>query len=79
MIWWIIFLGAAITTGFTYLFGFQHFGMHVAMTAIVAAMLALVVVLIVALDWPFRGEISITPNAFVITQRSWADLSFEKK
>jgi hypothetical protein len=45
----------------------------------VAAMLALVVVLIVALDWPFRGEISITPNAFVITQRSWADLSFEKK
>jgi hypothetical protein len=79
VIWWIIFLGAAITTGFTYLFGFQHFGMHVAMTAIVAAMLALVVVLIVALDWPFRGEISITPNAFVMTQRSWADLSFEKK
>jgi len=49
------------------------------MTAIVAAMLALVVVLIVALDWPFRGEISITPNAFVMTQRSWADLCFEKK
>ena len=79
LIWWIIFLGAAITTGFTYLFGFQHFGMHVAMTAIVAAMLALVVVLIVALDWPFRGEISITPNAFIMTQRSWSDLSFEKK
>ena len=49
------------------------------MTAIVAAMLALVVVLIVALDWPFRGEISITPNAFIMTQRSWSDLSFEKK
>ena len=43
------------------------------------SMLALVVVLIVALDWPFRGEISITPNAFVMTQRSWADLAFEKK
>jgi hypothetical protein len=34
---------------------------------------------IVALDWPFRGEVSVTPNAFVMTQRSWADLSFEKK
>jgi hypothetical protein len=31
-------------------------------TAMVAATLALVVVLIIALDWPFRGEISINPT-----------------
>jgi hypothetical protein len=49
------------------------------MTATVAATLALVVVLIIALDWPFRGEISISPDPFIMTQRSWSDVSFDKK
>ena len=77
VIWWIIFLGGAITTGYTYLFGFESFPLHLVMTAAVAAMLALVVVLIVALDWPFRGEISVAPDAFVETQQSWAGLGFD--
>ena len=63
--------GAAITTGYTYLFGFESFGMHIAMTATMAATLALVVVLIIALDYPFRGEISVTPDPFIMTQQSW--------
>jgi Protein of unknown function (DUF4239) len=79
VVWWIVFFGAAITTGYTYLFGYQHFGMHMAMTATLAATLALVVVLIVALDWPFRGEISVTPDPFVMTQQSWSQVSFDKK
>ncbi|MGH7905141.1 MAG: hypothetical protein ACREP6_00770 [Candidatus Binataceae bacterium] len=77
VIWWIIFLGGAITTGFTYLFGFENFRMHLVMTAAVAASLALVVVLIVALDWPLRGEVAVSPEAFINSQRSWADLPFE--
>jgi hypothetical protein len=79
VVWWIVFFGAAITTGFTYFFGYQNFGMHVAMTGTLAATLALVVVLIVALDWPFRGEISVTPDPFVMTQQSWSEVSFDKK
>src|SRR6202521_2514235 len=79
VVWWIVFFGAAITTGYTYFFGYQNFGMHMAMTATLAATLALVVVLIVALDWPFRGEISVTPDPFVMTQQSWSQVSFDKK
>jgi hypothetical protein len=79
VIWWIIFLGAAITTGYTFFFGFENFGMHMAMTATIAATLALVVVLIIALDWPFRGEISVTPDPFIMTQQSWSNLPFDKK
>jgi hypothetical protein len=71
VIWWIVFLGAAITTGYTYLFGFESFAMHIAMTATMAATLSLVVVLIIALDYPFRGEISVTPDPFIMTQQSW--------
>ena len=54
----------ALTTGYTYLFGFHNFRMHIVTTAAVSTSLALVVVLIIALDWPFRGEVSVTPDAF---------------
>ena len=79
VVWWIILFGGAITVGFTYLFGFHDFRMHVVMTMIVAASLALVVVLIVAMDWPFRGEVSISPDAYIKTQKSWSDLPFNSR
>ncbi len=78
VVWWIVFFGAVITTGYTYFFGYQNFGMHMAMTGTLAATLALVVVLIVALDWPFRGEISVTPDPFIMTQQSWSEMPFHK-
>jgi hypothetical protein len=78
VVWWIVFLGAVITTDFTYFFGYQNFGMHMAMTGALAATLALVVVLIVALDWPFRGEISVSPDPFIMTQHSWSAVPSSK-
>ncbi len=71
VVWSIVFLGAAITIAYTYLFGFERFSMHLAMTAVVAATLALVIVMIIALDWPFRGELSVSPEPFVATLKSW--------
>jgi Protein of unknown function (DUF4239) len=78
VIWCIVFFGAAITIAYTYLFGFENFALHLAMTAIVAATLALVIVMIIALDWPFRGEVSVSPDPFIITQQSWADAPIVK-
>ena len=78
-VWWLILLGGMITTGYMYLFGFHDFRMHLVMTAAVSASLALVVVLIMALDWPFRGEVSISSDAFVKVQQSWAELKLEGK
>lgn len=71
VIWWIIAIGGALTTAFTYLFGFEDFRLHLTMTGAVAASLALVVVLIVALDWPFRGEVSVSPEAYVEIEHGW--------
>lgn len=76
VVWVIILIGGAITVGFTYLFGFHDLRMHVVMTMAVAASLSLVVVLIMALDWPFRGEVSITPKAYIQAQQSWGNLPF---
>jgi hypothetical protein len=76
VVWWFILIGGALTTGFTYLFGFHDLRMHMLMTMWVAASLSLVVVLIIALDWPFRGEVSISPDSYVKAQQSWGDLPF---
>jgi hypothetical protein len=69
-------MGGALTVGYTYLFGFHNFRMHLVTTAVVSTSLALVIVLIIALDWPFRGRVSVTPDAFVKTEQSWSDPSF---
>jgi hypothetical protein len=71
VIWWIIAIGGALTTAFSYLFGFESFRLHLTMTGAITASLALVVVLIIALDWPFRGEVSVSPQAYVDAERSW--------
>jgi Protein of unknown function (DUF4239) len=76
VIWWVIFLGGAITTGYTYLFGFDDLRMHIITTTAVSTSMALVVVLIIALDWPFRGAVSVTPDALIKTEQSWNNLSF---
>lgn len=75
VIWWVIFLGGMITTGYTYLFGFDDLRMHLITTAAISTSMALVVVLIIALDWPFRGVVSVTPDALINTELSWSDLS----
>jgi len=77
VIWWVIFMGGALTTGYTYFFGFHDFRMHLLTTTAVSTSLALVMMLIIALDWPFRGRVSVTPDAFVTTEHSWNDLSFQ--
>lgn len=64
MVWWVVILGAALTIGFTYLYGMESFAMHLCMTGTAAASLALVIVLIVAFDYPFRGEVQVTPDGF---------------
>lgn len=78
VIWWIIFIGAGLTVGCTYLFGFHDFRMHLVLTTAVSTSLALVIVLIIALDYPFRGKVSVTPEALIKAEESWKDLSFPK-
>jgi ABC-type branched-subunit amino acid transport system permease subunit len=76
VVWWMIFCGGVITIGFTCFFGFHDFRLHVVMTMTVAASLAVVVVLMVALDWRFRGEVSISPDAYIKPRKSWGNLPF---
>jgi hypothetical protein len=64
VVWWIIAFGTALTIGFTYLFGTQDLRMHLAITGMVAASMSLVIVLIISLDRPFRGDLSVSVEAY---------------
>lgn len=65
VVWQILLLGGAVAVGYTYLFGARSFGIHMAITGLIAATISLVFVLIITLDYPFRGEVSVGSDAFV--------------
>ena len=79
VVWWINGLGAAITIGFTFLFGALNIKMHLAVTGMLAASLAVVIVLIVALDWPFRGALSVSNDAFRAVQENMRAQTFQHR
>jgi hypothetical protein len=59
ILWVTMFAGAAITIVFAYLFGVQHAGLHYVLVSLLAATIALMLVLIIEVDFPFRGEVSV--------------------
>jgi hypothetical protein len=63
-VWAVVLLGSFMTITFTYFFGMESFAMHALMTTAVAVTLALIIVLILAFDYPFRGEVQVTPDGF---------------
>ena len=68
VIWQILLLAGAIAVGYTYLFGAHSFKIHLAIVGLIAATISLVFVLIIELDYPFRGEVSVSDEAFVGTR-----------
>jgi hypothetical protein len=69
-VWAVVLLGTLLTITFTYFFGMDSFRMHALMTTAVAVTLALIIVLILAFDYPFRGEVQVTPDGFRNVQRN---------
>ncbi len=65
IVWYILLLAGGIAVFYTYLFGANSFGIHLAVTGLIAASIGLVFVLIIALDYPFRGEVSVSDEAFI--------------
>lgn len=63
--WSIMIVGAVITIGFSFLFGTENLWAQSFMVASLAGVITLVLLLIVALDHPYAGIITVTPEAFV--------------
>jgi Protein of unknown function (DUF4239) len=63
ILWVVLLVGGVIEVGFTYLFGLQSTTVHVLMVAALALIIGLVLFTVAALDYPFKGDIHIGPEA----------------
>lgn len=59
----MLLIGGVIVVGFTYLFGLQSTVVHTLMVAALALTIALVLFTVGALDYPFRGDVRVGPDA----------------
>ena len=64
ILWVVLIAGGIIVVGFTYLFGLDSTMIHLLMVAALAAIISLVLFTVAALDFPFKGDITIGPDAF---------------
>ena len=64
VMWMVLMLGAVVTVAFTYLFGYKHGPMRSVMAGSLGLLIGLVLFLTVSLDYPFKGGITIGPEAF---------------
>jgi uncharacterized membrane protein YraQ (UPF0718 family) len=64
ILWAVLLVGGVITVSFTYLFGLRSTTVHVLMVAALALVIGLVLFTVAALDYPFRGDVRIDPDAF---------------
>ena len=70
VLWIVVIVGAVLNLGLTYLFWMDDQRVHFVMTAVLGATIGMVVYLILALDHPLWGEVSVPPTAFEIVASS---------
>jgi hypothetical protein len=63
-VWWVVIFLGALTIGFMALLSMRSGWMHFALAAGLTTAMVVVVSLIVQLDYPFRGEISVSADPF---------------
>lgn len=63
-VWIVLLVGAVLTIGLTFLIWVEKTGLHAILVAILATFLGLLIFLTAAMDNPFRGEFSVSPDAF---------------
>jgi hypothetical protein len=64
LLWVVLIVGAYLTVAFTYFFSFERTIMQQLMIGALSLMIGLVLFLVVAMDYPYRGGISVEPEAF---------------
>jgi hypothetical protein len=60
VIWFVLFLGAALTISFTFFFGTENLVAQSCMTGILAAIILSAVLVVIALDRPYTGAIVVS-------------------
>ena len=63
ILWWVVLLGAGVNTLLLWMVNTERH-VHVVLTALLSAFTGLVIFLIAAMDYPYRGQVSIGSEPF---------------
>jgi len=63
-LWAVVVIGGILTIVLTYFLALERFKVHLAMTIASGILVSLLIFMIAAVDHPFRGDVSIGPDAF---------------
>jgi hypothetical protein len=66
-LWAVVVIGGILTILLTYFLALERFRVHIAMTIVSGILVSLLIFMIAAVDHPFRGGVSIGPDAFQLT------------
>jgi hypothetical protein len=75
VMWWVIWIGAAISIGVAYVYKIEDLKIHVALVALMAGFLAIVLFMIVINDKPFFGHVSISSEPYRLILEKLMDVS----
>ena len=77
-VWIVLLLGSALAIAFTWFFGTENARAHVAMTTMLGASIGLALFLVVSMDGPFRGRVSVDPAPFERVRETLKRLAVEQ-
>lgn len=70
VLWTVVIIGAFLSILLMWLLSVERLSIHLVLAGIVSLFIGLVIFLIAAMDYPFRGEYSVSPEAFVIIYKN---------
>jgi Protein of unknown function (DUF4239) len=66
LIWLVLFIGAALTLGFTFFFGLENLRAQVMMAGMLALVIFLALFVTISISHPFAGPINVTPEPIAL-------------
>jgi ABC-type branched-subunit amino acid transport system permease subunit len=72
--WGVIVAGGVLSIALTYTFHLPNLRSHLLLTGIYSLFVGFLIFLVVAMDNPFRGELSVSPEAYQHLRAGLSDL-----
>ncbi len=63
-LWWVIIAGTLINIAMTWMLNIKNRGLDIAVNLLMAVLMGTVLAFVVAMDNPYRGEVSVGPDAY---------------
>jgi Protein of unknown function (DUF4239) len=78
-LWAVVIIGGVLTIALTYFLALERFRVHLVMTIVSGILVSLLIFMIAAVDHPFRGGVSIGPDAFRLVYDQLESETFTSK